>query len=148
MDSPTALNVLVTGAFGNIGRHVVRELAGRGHRVRAFDLPTAANQRAARGFDGVDVHWGDVRDAAAVQRAVAGQDAVAHLAFILPPLSERDPTLSRAVNVGGARNLVDALQARCQEARLVYASSYAIYGDTRRTEGLLTADSPVAPINH
>jgi nucleoside-diphosphate-sugar epimerase len=94
------------------------------------------------------VRWADIRDAGAVQSAVEGQDAVAHLAFILPPLSERDARLSQAVNVEGAKNLVSALEARSPQARLVYASSYALYGDTRTTQGLLSADSPVTPLNN
>lgn len=142
------LHVLVTGAYGNIGRHVLRELVARGHRVRAFDLPSAQARRDAAALPGAEPLWGDLRRRQDVERAVDGVDAVVHLAFVLPPRSETDPALSHAVNVGGAEHLVAALEARRPEARLLVASSYAIHGDTRKLEGLVGPGTPIALINH
>jgi len=147
LPAPSPQSVLVTGAFGNVGRHVLRELLARGHKVRAFALPTAAPRRDAARFPGVEGWGGDLRDAAQGQRAGEGQEAVAHLAFLLPPASERDPDRARAVNVEGARHLVAALEARAPGARFLYSSSYAVFGDTRNADGLLTPDSPVSAIS-
>ncbi len=141
------LTVLVTGAFGNIGRHVVRELLGRGHRVRALDRRTRATARdAARIGKGVDVLWGDIRDAAAVASAAGGINAAVHLAFLLPPGSEAAG--AREVNVEGTRHLIRAMESGSPGASLVLSSTYALYGDTRSLEGLVRADTPVSPMNN
>ncbi|WP_223263469.1 NAD-dependent epimerase/dehydratase family protein [Rhodococcus sp. MTM3W5.2] len=46
------MNLLLTGAFGNIGSHVLAELLARGHRVRCLALDTPEDRRRARGFAG------------------------------------------------------------------------------------------------
>jgi len=143
--APRPLRVLVTGAFGGIGRHVVPLLASRGHRVTALDLPAPRARRLAARHPAVELLWGDLRDARLVERAVQGQDAVVHLAFLLPPMSERAG--GRAVNVEASRALIGALEARGPSARFLFASSYAVFGETRHLDGLLTVDSPVAPMN-
>ncbi|GAB3896382.1 hypothetical protein GCM10029964_077640 [Kibdelosporangium lantanae] len=74
------MKVLVTGAFGNVGRSAVQALVDQGHEVRRLDLP-------AKHKHGTGVVWGDVRDADTVDTAVQGQDVVVHLAFVLPRTS-------------------------------------------------------------
>lgn len=142
--------VLVTGAFGNIGRAVTRELLSRGHHVRGLDLRTRAAERALARWGGlVEPLWVDLGDPAApLSRALSGCDSVVHLAFVLPPGSEADPARTRAVNVEGTRRLVEAAETCSPRPRVVFASSYAVYGETRHAPGPLTADSPVAPVNH
>jgi nucleoside-diphosphate-sugar epimerase len=141
--------LLVTGAWGNVGRALVRELVARGRRVRAFDRDSPrARRRAAELAGRVELWWGDVRRAEEVAQATAGCAAAFHLAFVLPNASERDPALSRAVNVDGSRHLIAALAAERPSARLVFASTYAVYGETRGDEALLTAATPPRPTNH
>ena len=68
------MRVLVTGATGNVGSRVVRDLRGRGVEVRAFVRdPEAA---AARLGDGVELAAGDLSDPRSVRRAVAGVERV------------------------------------------------------------------------
>ncbi len=149
MDGNERSKVLVTGAFGHIGQHVLRSLMERGIPVRAFDRPGRATRRAALTFgSGVEPFWGDVRNPDQVAQAVEGVEAVLHLAFVLPPASERDPTTSQEVNVGGARNLLAAMEASPRPPRLVCASTYALYGETRGQEELLTSESRVDPVSH
>ncbi|MCL4505800.1 MAG: hypothetical protein M1434_07035 [Chloroflexi bacterium] len=76
------MNVLLTGAFGNIGRSTLGELAGAGHRVRCFDLPTRSNLKVAEVFsrrygDQLQTVWGDLRRPDDVSAAVRDQ-AVGH----------------------------------------------------------------------
>lgn len=135
--------VLVTGAFGNIGRCVVRRLVQDGFRVRAFDLPMPATQRAARDLpDGVDTCFGDVTRGGDVARAVCGVHAVAHFAGVLPPVSERKPSLTRAVNLEGTRALVQAAVRERADMPFVFASSCSVYGPSQRERGLARSDSP------
>jgi len=141
-----ALKVLVTGAFGTVGRQAVAELAARGHQVRCMDLPTRANRRAARyrrGNRSVSVLWGDVRDPAAVRAAVFGQDVVVHLAAILPPMTSREPILAYQVNVEGTRNIVHAARDQTKPPRLAFASSVAVFGTSQQRQQPRTADDPV-----
>lgn len=148
MDRIEARRVLVTGAFGNVGRHVVRELVARGHRVRAFDQRRAPSRRALRELEGrVELCWGDLRDRDAIARAVEGQDDVIHLGFVLPPASERRPAEARDVNVEGSSRLIAAMQALATPPRLLFASSYAVHGDTLGLDEPLGPDSPAAPLN-
>jgi len=137
------VNVLLTGAFGNVGTSCLGELLAQGHKVRCFDLNTKANRKGARKLrdqvcDGkVEIAWGDLRDPEAVAAAVRGQDMVIHLAFIIPKLSatgvesEKRPDWAREVNVGGTRNLLDAMKALPSPPRIIFASSYHVFGRTQ-----------------
>lgn len=144
--------VLVTGACGSLGQRVVAQLAARGRDTVALDLDTAATRSVAGRLSGGPVRcvFADLTDAAAVQAAVraAAPAAVIHLAAIIPPLSYAQPQLSAAVNVTGTGNLVDAMQAEAPGARLVLASSLAVYGSRNGAKplALLTADTPNAPV--
>lgn len=123
------MNVLVTGAFGNVGQSAVTELLAQGHRVRAFDLRTRAGLRAARRFGKeIEVAWGDVRRPRDLESALTGADAVVHTAFVIPPQSERRPEWAREINVTGTRNILAAMQALARPRRLVYTSSISITG--------------------
>lgn len=151
------MNVLLTGAFGNIGTSALAELVKLGHRVRCFDLKTRANELAAKrlaGRPGVEVVWGDLRRPDDVRAAVQGQDVVLHLAFIIPKLSatgiesEKAPEWAEAVNVGGTQNVIDAARAQPVPPRLVFASSLHVYGRTQHIPPPRTVADPVQPIEH
>ncbi|MCC6188578.1 MAG: SDR family NAD(P)-dependent oxidoreductase [Anaerolineales bacterium] len=149
------MRILLTGAFGNVGRSALAELVRRGHHVRCFDLRTPANQRAARRLaPPAEVAWGDLRRPADVAAAAAGCDVVVHLAFIVPKLSatgvesEARPDWAREINVGGTRNLIDAMRALAQPPRLIFASSLHVYGRTQDQPPPRTAADPVRPIEH
>lgn len=142
--------VLVTGAFGNVGRHVVRALLADGRRVVATDLARKATQAAAREFAGrVEVRWADLTapDAARVLVEEVQPRAVLHLAAIIPPATYTAPTVARAVNVGTTARLVDAVTALGGSCRLVLASSVAVYGSRNpyTVEGPVTAETTPNP---
>ncbi len=144
--------ILLTGAFGNIGVSTLKALAGRGHRVRCFDLPSPANREVAEKFgSSIEIQWGDIRNPGDLARAVAGMDVVLHIAAIIPPLSESKPELAQAVNVGGTNNLVAAMEKAGSDGkppRLVFCSSISVLGCNRDRSKLATADEPLAPSDH
>lgn len=117
------MTILVTGAAGNVGSHVVAELTRRGHDVRALDVRRV---RAA----GATAVRADVTDPAAVARAVSGAETVLHLAAVIPPGTDERPARARAVNVGGTRIIVEACRAQARPPRLLFTSSFDVHGRT------------------
>lgn len=143
------MRVLVTGAFGTIGGPTVLELLRQDHQVRCLDLPGRTARRAARRLDGeVEFHWGCISDQGLLERAVPGCDAVIHNAAVLWPFTERRPGKARAVNVGGTRALITAMEATETRPLLIYSSSVSIYGPAPDRQPPLTAEDPVNPSDH
>jgi len=112
----------VTGPTGDIGRALLRALeddpcvdAVVGMARRPFDP-------ASMGLTKTSYQQGDMTDRAAVDRLVAGADAVVHLAFIIIDAAD-----AHDVNVTGSRTVFEATAA-AGVPRLVYASSVAAYG--------------------
>jgi len=139
------LKVLLTGAFGNVGLSTLKELLERGHEVRIFELKTSKNKRLARKYAReAELFWGDLRNIEDCKEAVRGQDVVIHVAAIIPPLADHKPKLAEAVNVGGTRNLVQAITALKQKTKIIFTSSIAIYGD-RRHDPNIKVNDPVRP---
>ncbi len=125
--------VLVTGAFGNLGYYVTAELLRQGYAVRCFDVRTPATELKAARFPGlVEVAWGDIRDADLVRQVVQGQDVILHLAAILPPASDDNPELTRAVNIHSTQNLLNALRDLTVPPRFFYASTFDLFGHTQQ----------------
>jgi len=112
---------LVTGATGFIGWHVARLLVERGHRVRALVRPASQ----LRELDAEPV-TGDLRDAASLDRAVAGCGLVFHVAADYR-LWARNPDELYGSNVEGTRNLLEAARGQGVE-RVVYTSTVGCIG--------------------
>ncbi len=115
--------ILVTGASGFIGRHLVDALCSAGHDVRALVRTEAGARdvREAAGSAPVDVVVGDVTDQASLPPATSGVDVVYHLAGGY----RGSPEELAATHVGGTATLLAALP---HGARLVYVSSTSVYG--------------------
>ena len=141
------MKVLITGAFGCIGTSLVEELLGRGHRVRTFDLPTIGHRRAARRWRPAEAVWGDVRDAGTLHAAAQGQDVIVHLAGVLPPDSDSDPALAKEVNVAGTANVISAARAAGRRPRVVFTSSFHVYGPTTHLPPPRRVDDPVLAVD-
>ncbi len=122
------MKLLVTGGAGRLGSEVVKLATEKGHAVVAFDLPQA-HWEAISGVSGVEIFEGDITKAESAEEACRGVEGVIHLAAILPPVSERDRAMTLRVNVGGTRNLVEALN-EIPDVPMVLASSVSTYGIT------------------
>jgi len=149
------MRVLVTGAFGNIGEGTVQQLLERGHRVRCFDVPSRRTFRKAANLERqAEIVWGDLREPRDVEAAVRDVDVVIHLAFVIPKLSatgigcEDQPDWAWEVNVGGTRNLLQAIASHKPAARLIFASSLHIYGITQNQAPPRRVGDPLKPMEY
>lgn len=130
--------VVVTGAGGFIGGHLVRRLAASGTSVRALDSrPRVGNLDAP----GLAYHQVDIRDADGVARLVDGADTVYHLAAAHLEV-HASPGMFEAVNVAAVEQLIQACR-RAGVRRLVHTSSVGIYGHVSPAPA--TEDSPKHP---
>jgi nucleoside-diphosphate-sugar epimerase len=139
------MKVLLTGATGNVGSHTLPELRRQGHEVRCFVLDSAAQRRAAP--RGVEVRFGDIRDAAAVAAACEGVEAVLHLAAVIPPASEERPGYAREVNVDGTANVVSGCLAQPVPPRLLFTSTLDVHGNTLRKAPPRHVEDPLVATN-
>ena len=138
--------ILITGGAGFVGRHVARTLLDRGHRVRALDgLIAQVHPRGERPADldpEVELLEGDIRDAAAVRRALAGVDKVVHLAAEVG-VGQSMYAVDRYTSVNDYGTAVLFQQLIDQPVRrVVVASSMSIYGEGlyRTVDGELRQD--------
>lgn len=129
-----ASTVLITGGAGFIGSFLCDELLSSGYRVRVLDslhpqVHGRTRARPAHLSPEVDLHVGDVRDPAAVRRALAGIDAVYHLAAAVGVgQSMYEIAEYTSINNLGTAVLIEELSKR-QIERLIVASSMSIYGE-------------------
>jgi NAD dependent epimerase/dehydratase len=130
--------VLVTGAAGFIGSHLVEHLAHRGARVRAF---VRYNSRNDYGWlelvdpevsRAVEIFRGDLVNPEAVSRAVEGCEVIFHLGALIPiPYSYVHPREYVSVNTVGTLNVLEAVR-RHQARRLVHTSTSEVYGTAQQ----------------
>jgi nucleoside-diphosphate-sugar epimerase len=141
--------VLVTGAAGYMGAAVCHELLAAGRRVRGLDLLLHGQQEVAAELEesGVELLVADLRDQDARMEALAGVEAVVHLAAIVgDPACARDPELSQEVNVDATRALIDETE-RAGVQRLVFASTCSNYGRMADSSVPVDERAPLAPIS-
>jgi dihydroflavonol-4-reductase len=129
----------VTGATGFLGSHVARVLAEQGAELRLLVRPTS-NLRNLEGLN-AETAVGDLRDPASLEKAMAGCDAVFHVAADYR-LWVRNPDDMYRSNVEGTRAILEAARKN-RVQRLVYTSSVATVGFTRNGDPA-DEDSPVS----
>ena len=146
--------VLVTGADGFIGSHLVERLVGEGADVRAFCLYNSQgswgwlDQSAPEVRSAIDVRLGDIRDARFVEAACEKIDVVFHLAALIAiPYSYIAPESFVDTNVRGTLNMLEACR-RHGVARMLHTSTSEVYGTPAelpiRETHPLVAQSPYA----
>lgn len=125
------MRVLVTGGAGRLGINVCRTFLQEGAELRVLDLETARTRKSIRHLGGkAEVVWGDITQADSVRQALEGVDAVVHMAAILSPLVNKEPELAARVNVGGTRNIANAIKEKGGHIPFVYTSSVVVFGST------------------
>ena len=126
--------LLVTGADGFIGSHLIELLVEKGYQVRAFTFYNSFNTWGwldtlpSNIMDNVEVFTGDIRDPNGVREAVKGCGAVFHLAALIAiPFSYHSPDSYVDTNIKGTLNVLQA--ARDLEiGRVLVTSTSEVYG--------------------
>ncbi|HEX2163444.1 MAG TPA: SDR family NAD(P)-dependent oxidoreductase [Thermoanaerobaculia bacterium] len=139
--------VVITGGCGFIGTNLAHRLARDGRPVWLLDNLSRPgveeNLDWLRATHEGDVHFqlGDVRDRAAVERAVAGAQAVFHFAAqVAVTTSVRRPVEDFEINALGTLNVLEALRAREEPPPLVFTSTNKVYGNLDGLELALAGD--------
>lgn len=134
------MKVLVTGGCGFIGRNLIANLIAHGHMVRCLDLTST-------GFIdelGIDFIAGDITNEAVVNEAVAGMDAVVHLACnAIPKTSNADPCYDVTTNLCGSIRLLDAAVENKIKRFVFISSGGTVYGVPEHTP--IDEDHPTNP---
>ncbi|KKU21837.1 MAG: hypothetical protein UX31_C0011G0029 [Candidatus Nomurabacteria bacterium GW2011_GWA1_46_11] len=137
--------VLITGGAGYVGTSLIPQLLEEGYDVTIFDRLLWGGDvlipfTVSKNFKFIR---GDVRDKAALGKAVKNADVIIHLAAIVGfPACDMNPKLADETNVGGAKNLA-AVVSKSQH--VIYASSGSNYG--RVLDEICTEETPLRPIS-
>ena len=139
--------ILITGASGTIGTELLEQIMDyeNHYDVTVFDIDNKSNRRKFKKYkERIQCIFGDITDPLAIEKACMDQDAVIHLAAIIPPLADKNTSLAYRVNILGTRNLVEGLETYSPGAFVLYASSISVYGDRIQDPEIKVGD-PLIP---
>jgi len=129
--------ILVTGADGFIGSHLVESLVNQGYKVKAFVLYNSFNKWGwldsldKSVLSEIEVFAGDIRDPYGVKNAMEGCDAVLHLAALIAiPYSYHSPDTYIDTNIKGTLNILQAAK-ELKVKRVIHTSTSEVYGTAR-----------------
>ena len=127
--------VAVTGASGNMGQAVVREVMALPFvRLRLLFLNERRERHLKRKWektygDRVEIFFGNIKNIEDCTRLVKGAEYVINMAAVIPPLADKRPDLARDANVTGVKNLVAAIEACPVQPKFIHISTVALYGN-------------------
>ena len=141
--------IAVTGGAGYLGSVLTSDLLAQGHDVVGIDslVHGGASLAGLAGHPRYSFIKGDLRDVAIVRQAVAGADAVVHLAAIVgEPACNRDPGLTREVNLEASVQLISAARDASVK-HFIFASTCSNYGKMPDASGYVDENSPLQPLS-
>lgn len=138
------MKILVTGGCGFIGSNIVEELVRRNHDVVVLDNLSLGRKESLKSVNGsVEIIEGDIRDEKIVSKAAGGCDIIFNeAAASSSPMFMKSLKDAVSVNVNGFINVLNA--AKDNSARLIYASTSSIYGNSLPP---LKEDMKTFPVN-
>lgn len=139
------MKVLLTGAAGNVGFETLKELINKKYDITVLELDNKKNRKRLNKYKNIiKIVYGSINDEKLVDSIVKEQDAVIHLAAIIPPLADKNPSLAEKVNFYGTKNIVSAIKNSDKKIFLLYSSSVSVYGD-RLEKYIISVDDPLKP---
>lgn len=122
------MRTVITGGAGFIGANLARLLVGEGDQVVVVDDFSTGYRENLEGLD-IDLRAGSILDTDLLDEAMAGADAVVHLAAVPSvPRSVADPVTSHAANATGTLLVLDAARRSGHPPHVTVASSSSVYG--------------------
>jgi nucleoside-diphosphate-sugar epimerase len=148
MNQHDSMHVLVAGGAGYVGSVACDTLLRAGHRVRVLDSLEHGGKPLLGLFrPEFSFIRGDVRDAAVVEQALGGIDAIVHLAAIVgDPACARQPELAREINYDAAIQMF-RLARKKGVKRMIFASTCSNYGRMADPHSLVDENSVLAPVS-
>jgi nucleoside-diphosphate-sugar epimerase len=143
------MHIVVTGGAGYVGSVLASELLAQGHHVVGVDslMYGGGSLVGLAGHPAFEFRRGDLRDRSVAHEVVERADAVVHLAALVgEPACNRDPDLTRAVNLDASLQLVGAARA-AGVARFIFASTCSNYGRMPDASGFVDETSPLQPLS-
>jgi nucleoside-diphosphate-sugar epimerase len=125
--------ILVTGATGRVGRHIVNALLESGEKVRVLIRDKMTE------FENVETFYGDLLDKEALKKAVDGIDTVFHLAAVVDYSAPKEQMYQ--VNVGGTKNILEVFKGN----KFIYLSTTAVLG--KKLKSPADESTPYSPSN-
>lgn len=144
MSNNSERRIVVTGGAGYYGSLVVRQLLAAGYRVHVVDNLMYGPMSLMELFihERFSFTRGDVLDTELLKRELDGAWACVHLAALVGyPLCKKEPDRAVAVNVGGTKSVLEALDP---QTKLIYASTGSNYGEV---DGVCTEETPLNPLS-
>lgn len=124
--------VLVTGAAGTIGVHVIKYLLSEGkYEITALDLKNKRVMNRLKKYRRrINIIYGDVCDRILIEALVKDHDIIIHLAGSSLPLADMKQGLARIIDYRGTENIVRAINYYNEKSHLFYASSTTLYKES------------------
>lgn len=139
--------ILLTGASGTIGKEIFRELISRNNKYELSLLlrPSRKNKKLFKSYKGiVKLIWGDILSFEDVKKSVLNKDIIIHAAGALPDIAMYKPNLAKLTNIGGTRNILNAMKDREPNPKIIFTSSATVYGKSLENPIIRISD-PVDP---
>lgn len=139
------MKILITGAFGNIGKAVIEEANKRGHEIIVFEIDSKKTRKYASKYRKKikKVIFGDIRNIEDIKKAIRECDSVIHLAAIIPPVSKKNRKLTFEVNYQGTVNLINAIKETKRNIPFIFTSSASVMGPTQLNDKLIDRNDPL-----
>ncbi|MFX1419238.1 MAG: NAD-dependent epimerase/dehydratase family protein [Promethearchaeota archaeon] len=141
-------NILLTGASGVIGKEILREFISQSenYELRLLLRPSRKNKKYFKSYrDSLDIIWGNIQNFEDVKKSVSNQDIVIHAAGVLPDVALYDPELTKLTNIGGTKNIVNAIKEQQNNPKVIFTSSAAVYNE--KSENLFIRNSDLVDPN-
>ena len=125
------MKILITGAGGFVGRHLINELTSHGHQVAGLDIGSQPTWLTASSFISANI-----TDAGEVDKVVAKAkpDACIHLAaWAFVPSGTADPSKIFDINLAGTTHVLEAFRKTCPTASILFISTSHVYGMRTRS---------------
>lgn len=132
------MKVLVTGASGYLGGRICHALSREGHSVRAFVRRSSVLDSLP---NGVETAYGDVTDLASLLEGCNGCEVIIHSAALVEAWLP-NPSKFITVNVGGLKNVIEAVKRTSSIQKLIYTSSFFALGPT---DGYIADERQIHP---